>query len=322
MTKLNTTQALNQALRQELKRNEKMFLIGEDIWRGTFGVTAGLTEEFGPERIVCTPISEKAIMGAAVGAASVGMTAVPEIMFSDFSTCCFDEIVNQAAKIRYMFGGQASINLVLRMPTGLSQQAAAQHSQSLEALFTHIPGLKVVLPSNPADAAGLLVASIRDGNPVIFLEHKRLYRNEAEFEDVEIEPIPLGKGKVVREGKDLTILATGMYVGISVQIAEEMAKDGIDIEVIDPRCLVPFDKEMLFKSIEKTGKLLVVTEETKRGAWSGEVVSTVVEERMSLLKKPPVRIGALDCPVPFSPPLEAYVVPRDVDIIAGIKKLL
>ncbi len=320
--KLTTVKALNMALRQELRRNEKMFLIGEDIWRGTFGVTAGLVDEFGEERIISTPISEKAVMGAAIGAASVGMTAVPEIMFSDFMTCCFDEIANQAAKMRYMFGGQTNLNLVLRMPTGVSQQAAAQHSQSLEALFVHIPGLKVVFPSNPVDAAGLLVASIRDGDPIIFLEHKRLYRLEAEFEDGEIEPIPLGKGKVVREGKDLTILTTGMYVGICEQIAEKYAKDGVEIEIIDPRCLVPFDKELLIKSIEKTGKLLVVTEETKRGAWSAEVVSNVVEYNMDLLKKPPVRIGALDTPMAFSPPLEEYIIPREVDIIAGIKKLL
>lgn len=322
MKKVNTVQALNQALKQELKRNDKMFLIGEDIWRGTFGVTGGLTEEFGEDRIVCTPISEKAVMGAAVGAAAVGMTAVPEIMFSDFMTCCFDEIVNQAAKMSYMFGGQTHLNLVLRMPTGVSQQAAAQHSQSLEALLAHIPGLKVVFPSNPSDAAGLLVASIRDGNPIIFLEHKRLYRTEGEIDENEIEPIPLGKGRVVREGKDITILATGTYVGITEKIAEEFAKDGVEIEIIDPRCLVPFDKELLFESVKKTGKLLVVTEETKRGAWSAEALSNVVEEHMDYLKKPPVRIGALDTPMPFSPPLEAYVIPRDVDIIAGLKKLI
>lgn len=320
--KLTTVKAINQALKQELKNNEKMFLIGQDIWRGAFGVTAGLVEEFGSERIISTPISEKAVMGAAIGAASVGLTAVPEIMFSDFMACCFDEIINQAAKMRYMFGGQTNLNLVLRMPTGVSQQAAAQHSQSLEALLVHIPGLKVVFPSNPVDAAGLLVASIRDGDPIMFLEHKRLYRIEGEFEDGEIEPIPLGKGKIVREGKDLTILATGMYVGISEQIAEKFAKDGVDIEIIDPRCLVPFDEEILIKSLEKTGKLLVLTEETKRGAWSAEVVSNVVEYNMDLLKKPPVRIGALDTPMAFSPPLEEYIIPREVDIIAGIKKLL
>lgn len=320
--KLTTVKAINKALRQELLKKDQMFLIGEDIWRGTFGVTAGLVEEFGEERIISTPISEKALMGAAIGAASVGMTVVPEIMFSDFMTCCYDEIINQAAKMRYMFGGQTNLNLVLRMPTGVSQQAAAQHSQSLEALLVHIPGLKVVFPSNPVDAAGLLVASIRDGDPVMFLEHKRLYRAEGEFADGEIEPIPLGKGKIVRKGKDITILATGMYVGISEQIAEKFAKDGVDIEIIDPRCLFPFDEELLIKSLEKTGKLLVLTEETKRGAWSAEVVSNVVEYNMGLLKKPPVRIGAIDAPMAFSPPLEEYIIPREVDIIAGIKKLL
>lgn len=322
MSKVTMGKAINMALRQELKRNDKAFLIGIDIWRGTFGVTAGLQEEFGKQRVIDTPISEKAVMGAAVGAASIGLTAIPEIMFSDFMTCCYDEIVNQAAKIRYMFGGQAAINLVCRMPTGVSRQAAAQHSQSLEALLVHIPGLKVVFPSNAADAAGLLVSSIRDGNPIMFLEHKRLYATKGELPDGEIEPIPLGKAKIVREGKDITVVATGYMISICQQVAEEAAKEGIEMEIIDPRTLFPFDKETVYKSLEKTGKLLVVTEECKRGAWSAEVVSNAVEEKFGLLKKAPVRIGALDTPIAFSPVYESYIIPRVEDIMMGVKRLV
>lgn len=306
MREVTTIKALNDALRQEMRRDEKVFIIGEDIWRGCFGVTGGLIDEFG-DRVVSTPISEKAIVGSAVGAAIAGMIPVAELMFSDFLTCAYDEIINQAAKIRYMFGGQFNTGLVLRLPCGVSQQAAAQHSQSLEAVLTHIPGLKVVYPSNPVDAAGLLVSSIRDGNPIMFLEHKRLYNAKAEMQEGEILPIELGIGKIVKEGKALTILATGQYVRICKDIAEEYSSKGIDIEVIDPRCLVPFDKELLFDSVKKTGKLLVVTEETKRGAWSGEVIANVVEEHMDYLKKSPIRLGALDTPCPFSPALEEIV---------------
>lgn len=320
MSAVTTIMALNNALRQEMRRNEKVFLIGEDIWRGCFGVTGGLIDEFG-ERVVSTPISEKAIVGGAVGAAMAGMTPVAEVMFSDFLACAYDEIINQAAKTRYMFGGQFNMGLVLRLPTGISRQAAAQHSQSLESVLTPIPGLKVVYPSNPVDAAGLLVASIRDGNPIMFLEHKRLYSAKAEMPEGEILPIELGKGKIVKEGKDLTILATGQYVTMCKEIAEEYETQGIDIEVFDPRCLVPFDKEMLYNSVEKTGKLLVVTEETKRGAWSGEVISNVVEEHMDYLKKAPIRLGALDTPCPFSPPLEEVWIPRKEDICLAIDSL-
>ncbi|MGI6746711.1 MAG: alpha-ketoacid dehydrogenase subunit beta [Anaerovoracaceae bacterium] len=320
MREVTTIKALNDALRQEMRRDEKVFIIGEDIWRGCFGVTGGLIDEFG-DRVVSTPISEKAIVGSAVGAAIAGMIPVAELMFSDFLTCAYDEIINQAAKIRYMFGGQFNTGLVLRLPCGVSQQAAAQHSQSLEAVLTHIPGLKVVYPSNPVDAAGLLVSSIRDGNPIMFLEHKRLYNAKAEMQEGEILPIELGIGKIVKEGKALTILATGQYVRICKDIAEEYSSKGIDIEVIDPRCLVPFDKELLFDSVKKTGKLLVVTEETKRGAWSGEVIANVVEEHMDYLKKSPIRLGALDTPCPFSPALEEIWIPRKEDICLAIDTL-
>lgn len=320
MKTVTTIKAINEVLKEELATNEKAFIIGIDISKGTFGVTAGLKDLF-PDRVIDTPISEKALMGAAVGAASIGMTAIPELMFSDFMTTCYDEIVNQCAKIRYMFGGQTALNLVLRMPTGVSRQAAAQHSQSLEALLTHIPGLKVVFPSNPLDAAGLLKGSLRDGNPVMFLEHKRLYATKMEVPDV-IEPIPLGKADIKRVGKDITLVATGYMVQLAWQAAQEMAKQGIEVEIVDPRTLYPLDKETIYKSVEKTGKVLVLTEENKRGAWSAELLSNIVEERFATLKKPPVRIGALNTPIAFSPVYESYIIPRVEDIVKGLKSLI
>ena len=323
MKKMNMIQAVSAALMQEMERNPNMFLIGEEISKGTFGITRGFADKFGKHRVVDTPISEKAIVGAAVGAACIGLTPIAELMFSDFLTCCYDEIVNQAAKLHYMFGEQATLNMVLRLPTGLSRQASAQHSQSLEAVLTHIPGLKVVFPSNAADTMGLLVASIRDNNPIMFLEHKKLYREQFEVEDFdEIQPIELGKAKVVREGKDVTVLATGWYVMRTMTVAEELAKEGVDVEVIDPRTLVPFDKETLFRSVEKTGKLVVVSEECKRGAWTAEAAAVVAEQKFEALKKPILRVNALDTPIPFSPGLESYVVPREADIKKAILRLV
>lgn len=319
MRKMNLTQALRDTLRQEMKRDDRVFLVGEDLRKGTFGVTADLHKEFGEERVIDTPISEKAIMGAAIGGATVGLVPVPEIMFADFFTCCFDEIMNQMAKMRYMFGGQCSLPITLRMPCGVSRQAAAQHSQSIEAFLTHIPGLKVVYSGTTQYTPGLLAAAIRDPDPVIFLEHKRLYRDSAEFADEDqIEPVPFGKACVRREGKDLTLVATGMYVNECTRIANAMAEQGIDIEVIDPLTLFPLDTDTVYKSVEKTGKLLVVTEECLRSAWSGEMVSLVAQNRFDALKKAPIRVGALDTPVAFSPPLEEYILPREKDIVQAI----
>ncbi|NLW78656.1 MAG: alpha-ketoacid dehydrogenase subunit beta [Ruminococcaceae bacterium] len=322
MRNMNMTFALRDTLRQEMKRDERVFLVGEDLRQGTFRVTVDLHKEFGEERVIDTPISEKAVMGAAIGAATVGLIPVPEIMFADFFTCCFDEIMNQMAKMRYMFGGQCSLPITLRMPCGISRQAAAQHSQSIEAFLTHIPGLKVVYSGTAKYTPGLLVSAIRDPDPVIFLEHKKLYRDSADIGDEDqIEPVPFGKACVRREGKDITLVATGAYVNDCVKIADAMAEQGLDIEVIDPLTLFPLDTDTIYKSVEKTGKLLVVTEENLRGAWSGELVSIVAQDRFSALKKAPIRVGALDTPIAFSPPLEEYIVPREKDIVQAIMAL-
>jgi pyruvate dehydrogenase E1 component beta subunit len=322
MRNMNLIQALRDTLRQEMKKNDKVFLVGEDLRQGTFRVTQDLHKIFGEGRVVDTPISEKAVVGTAIGSTVTGLIPVAEIMFSDFITCCFDEIVNQMAKTRYMFGGQCSMPVTLRLPGGIARQAAAQHSQSLEALLTHIPGLKVVYSGTVADTPGLLVSAINDPDPVVFIEHKKLYRESADFEDEDqIRAVPLGKARINREGKDITVVATGFYVKECLAIAEEAAKEGIDLEVIDPRTLFPLDTETIYNSVEKTGKLLVVTEECVRGAWSAELVSIVSENKFGSLKKAPVRIGALNTPIAFSPVLEAYIVPRRKDITDAIAAL-
>jgi pyruvate dehydrogenase E1 component beta subunit len=315
-------EALREAILNEMRRDPTVFLLGEDIGRfgGTFGVTRGLIDEFGEDRVRDTPISETAITGVSIGAAATGMRPVAELMFMDFVTVAMDQLVNQAAKMRYMFGGKITIPMVLRMPAGAGIQAAAQHSQSLEAWFTHVPGLKVVYPSTPKDALGLMISAIRDDNPVVFVEHKVLYSMKGDVPDNN-EPIPLGVADTKREGSDVTVVATGLMVHKALKAAEILSKEGIEAEVIDPRTLFPLDKEKIFNSLKKTHKVVIVTEEVKRGSWGGELAAMIAEEMFDYLDAQIVRIGALNTPIPFTTVLENVVIPNEEDIIKAVKSI-
>ncbi|KXG77951.1 2-oxoisovalerate dehydrogenase subunit beta [Fervidicola ferrireducens] len=323
MRQLTYAEAIREAIRNEMRRDPRVFILGEDVGKfgGCFGVTQGLIDEFGEELVRDTPISEEAIAGVAVGAAATGMRPIAEIMFMDFVTVAMDQLVNQAAKMRYMFGGKISLPMVIRLPEGGGLQAAAQHSQCLEAWLTHVPGIKVVYPSTPKDALGLLISSIRDDNPVAFIEHKLLYNLKGEVPD-ENEPIPLGVADVKRPGRDVTIVATGLMVHKALNAANELAKEGIEAEIVDPRTLFPLDKETIFNSIKKTHKVVIVTEEVKRGGWGGELAALIAEEIFDYLDAQIVRIGSLNVPIPFTTVLENYVIPNEIDIINGVKSIL
>lgn len=323
MRELSGAEALREALREEMARDERVFLIGEDIgvYGGAFGVTLGLLEEFGEERVRSTPISEAAIIGASVGAALLGMRPVAEIMFLDFITLGMDQLVNQAAKIRYMFGGQVKVPMVVRAPGGSGTGAAAQHSQSLEAWFAHVPGLKVVMPSCPADAKGLLKSAIRDENPVVFLEHKLLYRMKGPVPEGDYV-VPLGKAAVRREGRDLTVVATSIMVGKALAAAERLAAEGVELEVIDPRTLAPLDRKTILESVKKTGRLMVVHEAHRTGGFGGEIIASVVEsEAFDYLDSPVVRLAGKDAPLPYNPRLERSAVPQEDDIVAAARRM-
>ena len=321
---LTYREALRRALREELKRDEDVYLLGEDIgvYGGAFGVTQGLLEEFGPKRIKDTPLSEAAIIGVAIGSALTGMRPVAEIMFMDFITIGMDQLVNQAAKIHYMYGGKAKVPMVLRTPAGSGTGAAAQHSQSLEALLCHIPGLKVVMPSTAYDALGLLKSSIRDNNPVMFIEHKLLYSQKARVPEEEYL-IPLGKADVKREGKDITVVALSVMVPRVLEVAEKIAREGIQVEVVDPRTLVPFDLECIVESVKKTHRLLIVHEACRRGGFGAEILSRVEESDAFDFLDTPIRILAgKDVPIPYSPNLEKAAVPQLEDIERAIREML
>jgi pyruvate dehydrogenase E1 component beta subunit len=308
---------------EEMTRDEKVFVFGEDIARqgGIFGQFKGLTDKFGYERVLDTPISETAIMGAAVGAALAGMRPVADMHFADFMGVCMDEIFNQMAKIRYMFGGQTTMPVVVRAPDGLVNQAAAQHSQSIESWFLHIPGLKVVIPSNPADAKGLLKSAIRDDNPVIFFENKVLYKQSGSVPEGEYLT-PIGKANIVKAGKDVTIVSYSIMMQTALKAAEILAKDGIQAEVIDLRTISPIDKEAILHSVAKTKRLVIAHEAVKVGGVGAEIAAIVAEEGIDYLDAPILRFGAPYTPVPFSPPLEnAYRLKVD-NIVNGIKEML
>ncbi|MBQ9067372.1 MAG: alpha-ketoacid dehydrogenase subunit beta [Clostridia bacterium] len=315
---MSMSKAINQAMDVAMAEDEKVIQIGEDIgiMGSSFGVTTGLYEKYGPDRIIDTPIAEAGFTNATVSLAAHGYRPIVEIMFADFMTYAFDPLVNQMAKMRYMYGGNTEMPIVVRFPGDGSVSAAAQHSQSLEALLVHIPGLKVVYPSTAEDARGLLLTSIRDNNPVMFFETKSAYSTTEKL-DEEFEPIPLGVGRIFREGTDLTIVATGPCVKKATKAAKELAAEGIEAEIIDPRTLYPLDKQMIYDSVKKTGKLLIVTDECKRGAWSAELSSLVAEECFDALKAPIIRIGALNTPVPLAPHLEDYHYPQVDDIVKG-----
>jgi len=315
-------QAINDALRLEMEQDSSVILLGEDIgcFGGCFGVTQGLFDQFGEDRVKDTPITESAIIGAACGAAAAGLRPVAELMYVDFIGVAMDQLFNQAAKMRFMFGGKAKIPMVLRMPQGAGLGAAAQHSQSLEAWFMHVPGLKVAIPATPYDAKGLLIAAIRDDNPVVFLEHKMLYATEGDVPD-DAYTIPFGKANICREGADLTIVATAKMVLTALEAAEALAADGISCEVIDPRTLSPLDTETIVASVEKTHALMVVHEAVKFAGAGAEIAAQVAEAAFDYLDAPIVRIGAPFTPVPFSPPLEKAFIPDADRIIAAAKQM-
>jgi pyruvate/2-oxoglutarate/acetoin dehydrogenase E1 component len=320
---LSYLEAVREALIQEMRRDPTVFVIGEDVgvYGGAFGVTRGMLEEFGPERIRDTPISEAAIAGAATGAALMGMRPVMEIMFMDFLTISMNQLVNQAAKMRFMFGGKASIPLVCRAPAGSGTGAAAQHSQSLEAWFVHTPGLKVVAPSMPVDVKGLLVASIRDNNPVIFVEHKLLYRTKGVVPD-ELYAIPLGEADVKREGRDLTIVAYSIMVPRALDAAEKLAGEGIEVEVVDPRTLNPLDTETIVRSVSKTGRVLIVHEAPVTGGVGAELAAVIADsEAFDYLDAPIRRLAGRNVPIPYNRTLEAAAVPQVEDIVAAARAL-
>jgi len=322
MRKMTYGEAIREGLRIKMKEDDSVFIFGEDVGQfgGCFGVTAGLLDEFGERRVKDTPISEGVIVGCAVGASATGLKPVAELMFIDFLTVGMDQLVNQAAKMRFMFGGKITLPMVVRLPAGAGVQAAAQHSQSLEAWITHVPGLKVVYPSTPQDALGLMLSAIEDENPVMFIEHKLLYAMSGDVDDV-VKPIPIGSADIKRAGKDITVIATGKMVHDALEAAEKLAKEGIELEVIDPRSLYPLDKDTLYMSVKKTHKVLIITEENKRGGYGGELSAMISEEVFDDLDAPIVRIGALDTPIPFSPTLESYVIPNATDIVNAVKKM-
>ena len=326
MREITYLEAIKEAMIQMMRCNNDIYLIGEDIaqFGGAFGVTAGMYDEFGKERIRNTPISEEAIIGVAIGSAIIGMSPIAEIMFIDFMTIAMDQIVNQAAKIRYMFGGKAKVPLVIRTACGGGRGLAAQHSQNLEALVTHIPGLKVVMPSCPYDAKGLLISSIKDDNPVIFIEHKMLYKDKKYIQYVpeEIYEIPLGKCDIKKTGSDITIVATSIMVQKSLEVAEILTEESINCEVIDLRTLRPLDIDTILDSVKKTGRLICVEEACSFGGYMGEVISLVVEKGFDYLDAPVVRVAGRNCPVPYSLVLEQEMIPSVARIKKGILDVL
>ena len=321
MGELRYIRAITEALREEMSRDERVFVIGEDVGLsgGAFSATRGLLEEFGEKRVRDTPISESAIVGLAVGAAAAGLRPVVEIMFMDFMTLCMDQVINQMAKISYMFGGQSKVPMVIRTPCGAGLNAGPQHSQCLEALFAHIPGLRVVMPSTPYDVKGLLKSSIRDDSPVIFVENKALHAISGEVPDEEYT-IPLGKGEIKREGKDVTVVATSRMVHQSLVAAEELEQEGIHIEVIDPRTINPLDKGIILTSVEKTSRLVIVHEAVKAFGIGAEISAMVCEENIDSLDAPIIRVGAPFTPIPFS--LESAYLPGAQDIINAVHRVM
>lgn len=316
-------QALQEALREEMQRDEAVFLLGEDIaeFGGSYKVTSGLLDEFGAERVRNTPISEAAIVGAALGAALVGMRPVAELMYVDFCAIAMDQIVNQVAKVRYMFGGKAKASLVIRTQGGAGRSSAAQHAQSLEAWFMHVPGLKIAQPSTPYDAKGLLKTAIRDDNPVMFLEHKLLYPVQGPVPEEEYL-IPFGVADIKRTGTDVTVVATSRMVHRALAAAEKLADEGIAAEVIDPRTLSPLDEDTILTSVRKTQRLVIAYEAYERGGVGAEIAALVANKALDYLDAPIERVASLNTPMPFSPKLENYVVPTEERIMAGIKRVL
>ncbi len=315
--------AILEAQRQLLTADPNVFLCGEDValYGGVFGTSRGLMAEFGPQRVVDTPISESGIVGMAIGAAATGLRPIVEIMFMDFVGVCMDQIVNQLAKMRYMFGGKATLPVTIRTMAGGGRNMAAQHSQSLEAWFCHVPGLKVVMPSNPYDAKGLLVAAVRDDDPVLVIDNKMQLGMQGEVPE-DLYEVPLGKARVVREGTNFTIVATSRMVQEALAAAEQLSADGLNVEVVDPRTLQPLDIETIATSVRKTHRALVAHEAVRFGGIGGEIVAQIQEEAFDYLDAPVGRVGAPFSPVPFSPALEALYVPNRDTIVTEVRRIL
>ena len=336
MAKMSIAEALRQAIREEMARDPRVFCIGEDIgikggFGGAFTVTLGLSDEFGHERILDTPISETGIAGVAIGAAMAGLRPIADVQYGDFLFCMMDQLANQAAKMTYMSGGTVTVPLVMRAPVGATSRGA-QHAQSLEAFFTHIPGLKVVAPSTAYDAKGLLKSAVRDDNPVLIFEHKLLYGSKGpRSERGAISPIgevpdeeylvPIGEGVIRREGRDVTIVGKLLTVYRALGAAEQLAQEGIEAEVIDPRTLVPLDKELILESVRKTGRLVIVEEDNLTGGWAADIAAIVAEEAFFWLDAPIKRVSAPDTPVPFAPVMEQSYVPSEERVSQAVKSL-
>jgi pyruvate/2-oxoglutarate/acetoin dehydrogenase E1 component len=336
MAKMSIAEALRQAIREEMQRDPRVFCIGEDIgvtggFGGAFTVTLGLSDEFGHERILDTPISELGLTGVAVGAAIGGLRPIADVQYGDFLFLAMDQIVNQAAKMTYMSGGTVKVPMVMRVPVGATRRGA-QHAQSLEAFLAHVPGLKVVAPSTAYDAKGLLKSAVRDENPVLIFEHKLLYGSKGpRSEKGALSPIgevpdeeylvPIGQGVIRREGHDVTIVGKLLTVYRALAAAEELAREGIEAEIIDPRTLVPLDKELILESVRKTGRLVIVEEDNLSGGWAGDIVAIVAEEAFFWLDAPIKRVSAPDTPVPFAPVMEQFYVPSEERIIEAVRSL-
>ncbi len=321
--KLSISKAIGEALHEEMLRDENVIIMGEDMGKmgNVFGITVGFQEEFGENRVFDTPISESGFCGMAVGAAMRGIRPVVELMYDDFIMVAADPIMNQAAKMRYMTGGQATVPMVLRLPMGAGRRNAGQHSQCLENMFCHMPGLKVIAPSSAKDAKGLLKSAIRDNDPVMFIEHKLLYAKKEEIPEGEYT-IPIGEAEVKREGTDLTIITWSREVYFALEAAEQLAKEGIHVEVLDLRTLVPLDWEAIVKSVSKTHNVIVVSEEVKRGSYAGEISAQIAEELFDELDAPVERVCGLNIVSPFSPTLEDENFPHPADIVKAVKKVL
>ena len=324
MSEITYAQAINDAISEEMRKDETVFMMGEDIglYCGAFGVSKGMIQEFGEERIMDTPIAEQAYVGAAVGAAMTGLRPVVELMFSDFMCVCFDELVNEAAKLRFMFGGKVKVPMVMRAAAGAGTGAAAQHSQSLEACLAHFPGLKVVIPSTPYDAKGLLKTAIRDDNPVMFLEQKKLYRTKGEVPEEEYS-IPLGEADIKKAGSDCTIVTYGRMVQVSLEAAAVLEKENIHAEVIDIRSLLPLDTGTIIESVKKTKHVLIVHEAVQFGGFGGEISGQIADsEAFYYLDAPIKRLGAKSTPIPFNPTLEADTFPTVDKVVNAVRELL
>jgi len=321
MPELTYREAVRDALSRAMREDDDVFIMGEDIAEmgGSMAVTQGLLAEFGPDRVRNTPISEMAIVGAGIGAAMQGMRPIVEIMYEDFTTLAMEQIVNQAAKHRYMSGGQVKVPLTIRTQGGAGWSPGAQHAQQVEAWFVHVPGLKVVFASTPSDVRGLLWSSIYDDNPVLFFEHRMLYPIKEEVAD-ELEPVPLGQARVHREGGDVTVIATGRLVHESLAAAAEAEKEGVSVEVVDPRTLQPLDEEALVASVKKTNRCVVAHEAVVRGGFGAEVAAVVQHQAFDWLDAPIERVGSKFTPIPFAPVMENFVVPDAVDVLEAIRK--